>query len=157
MTHPAWEGRIALSTGPHQARTHLSQALTGFLSHSVQPKPTLGRQKNGGPGRDGPVQGYRARTGAQAFPGGAFSCMPGALPPGFSLATHMQFRAARSLCTNFCSARYSMPWATCRPKLMRSCTVGFWGWVGSTGGPIGEGRVAPCPAAAQAPPPPIHP
>ena len=76
MTHPAWEGRIALSTGPHQARTHLSQALTGFLSHSVQPKPTLGRQKNGGPEREGHVQGYRARNGAQAFPGGAFSCMP---------------------------------------------------------------------------------
>ena len=27
---------------------------------------------------------------------------------------HMQFLAARSRCTNFCSARYSIPLATCR-------------------------------------------
>ena len=72
--------------------------------------------------------------------GAPSAARPGAPPPGFSLATHMQFRAARSRCTNFCSAKYSMPWATCRPKLMRSFTVGFWGWVGSTGGPVGEGE-----------------
>ena len=76
MTHPAWEGRITLRTGPHQAQTHLSQALTGFLSYSIQPKPALGRQKNGGPEREGHVPGYIARNGAWAFPGGAFSCTP---------------------------------------------------------------------------------
>lgn len=37
----------------------------------------------------------------------------------------MQFLAARSRCTNFLLARYSMPLATCKPKPMRSFTVGF--------------------------------
>lgn len=41
------------------------------------------------------------------------------------IGTHMQFRAARSLCTNFLWAKYSIPLATCRPKPIRSLTVGF--------------------------------
>lgn len=41
------------------------------------------------------------------------------------ICTHMQFRAARSLCTNFLWAKYSIPLATWRPKPIRSLTVGF--------------------------------
>ena len=39
--------------------------------------------------------------------------------------THMQLRAARSLCTNFFWAKYSIPLATCSPKPIKSFTVGF--------------------------------
>ena len=40
--------------------------------------------------------------------------------------THMQLRAARSRCTNFFWAKYSIPFVTCSPKPIRSFTVGFW-------------------------------
>lgn len=39
----------------------------------------------------------------------------------------MQLRAARSRWTNFFWAKYSIPLATCRPKPIRSLTVGFCG------------------------------
>ena len=40
----------------------------------------------------------------------------------------MQFLAARSLCTNFCKARYSIPLATCKHRLRRNlCTAPSWG------------------------------
>lgn len=39
----------------------------------------------------------------------------------------MQLRAAKSLCTNFFCAKYSIPLATWSPKPIRSLTVGFWG------------------------------
>lgn len=47
-----------------------------------------------------------------------------AAAPHMSL-TYMQLRAARSLCTNFFWAKYSIPVATCSPKPIRSFTVGF--------------------------------
>jgi len=38
--------------------------------------------------------------------------------------THMQFLAARSLCTKFCKARYSIPLAICKHRLRRSLCTG---------------------------------
>jgi len=36
---------------------------------------------------------------------------------GVFQVTYMQFLAARSLCTTFCKARYSIPLATCKHRL----------------------------------------